>query len=209
MLASAIRKVGAGPGDEVLDLACDSLDWTWYPWGEQVVVVSLAEQVHRQLMGRLSIRMSHRPLAEVLREVTRQSGVRIHLDEGVAAVLPARIRQSFTLLADNVTVEEALDEIAIATALTYRVRADGVVLALPDDAGSAEAAQSAAPAQPKRHNAYVAKISVPAAGGEYEIEFLLRESDLSPEANELRKKLIEEANDVIEEALRKRFEQAE
>jgi hypothetical protein len=209
VLSAAIEKVGAGPGDTVLEIACHSLGWTWYPWGEQIAVVSLRQQMERQLQAVISVRKSHRMLSDVLRDVGRQAGLTIRLGPGAADALPVQTRQNFTLIADNVTAAEALEEIALATGLDYQVHDDGVVLTLPGAAASVAAATAAAAesTEPsRRRDPYVAKITLPVAAGGYQLEFVVRESDLSPEVNELRKKLLDEANEVMEEALRQRFE---
>lgn len=206
LLSAAIEKVGAGPGDDVLEIACRSLGWTWYPWGEQVAVVSLRQQMERQLSLLVSVRLSHRPLSEVLRDLARQAGLAIRLGPDAADALPIQTRKSFTLIADNVTAAEALEEIALATGLNYEVRDDGVVLTAPGSPATAatEASESTEPS--RRRDPYVAKITLPVAAGGYQLEFVVRESDLSPEVNELRKKLLDDANRVMEEALRQRFE---
>ena len=205
LLSDAVKSVGAGPGTEVLEVAAGSLGWTWYPRGEQVVLLPLVDQMKRQLDVMISVRMSHRPLTEVLRHIGRQAGVVIRLGPGVADGLPIQTRKSFSLLADNVTAAEALEEIAGLTGLAYRIDADGVVLEL-SGGGSAPAAAAERGPGSRPRDPYVGKIAVPDPSGTFQIEFLVRESDLSPEVNALRKQLIGEADEVIERALREHLE---
>ncbi len=193
-LESEIRKVGAGSGVDVLEAACDALGWSWYVWDKQIVVVSLTEQMKRQLDAMISVRMSNRPLTEVLRSVGRQAGILIRLGEGVADALPVQTRRNFSLLADNVSAVEALEEIAGLTGLTYRVDAEGVVFELPS--GFMDGARPARSADP-----FVGKICVPDPGGNFQIELVVRESDLSPEVNEMRKQVLKDADEIIRKAL--------
>ena len=205
-LAAAVQKTGAGPGTEVLEVATRSLGWTWYPAGEQIAVLSLAEQTKRQLGAVVSVRQSHRAFTDVLRDLGRQAGIAIRLGAGVADALPVQVRKNFSLLADNVTAGEALEEIAGLTGLKYRADAEGVVFELPSSgAGGTAAALTAGQPVTQPRDPYVAKITVPDPSGAYQIEFVLRESDLSPQVNELRKALLKDSNQVLEEALKKRL----
>ena len=127
-LANAIVRVGAGPGDQVLTLACDSLRWTWYPSNKQIVVLPKADQVRRQLNRKVSIRESHRKLIDVLQSVARQAGVAVRTEPGVIASLPVQTRNNFNLLLENKTAGYAFEVVGAATGLGYRVDSDGVVL---------------------------------------------------------------------------------
>ncbi len=194
LLVSEIRKVGAGSGADVLEAACEALGWSWYVWDGGIVVVSLKEQMKRQLDTMISIRMTNRPLTEVLRNVGRQAGILIRLGPGVSDALPVQTRKNFSLLADNVSAVEALEEIAGLTGLTYRVDAEGVMFELPSGfMGEGRPARSTDP--------FVGKICVPDPTGKVQIELVVRESDLSPEVNELRKQVLKDADEIIRKAL--------
>jgi hypothetical protein len=161
-------------------------------------VIPQADQIRRQLDRVISIRKSHRPLIEVLRDVGRQARCAVRIDSDAAATLPPQTRGNFSLLADNVTALEALEEIAAATGLAYDVEAAGIVFRL----AGGTARTPAAGVSRRARDPYVAKILVPSPSGEYQIEFLIRESDLSPEARRLRQEMLEESSQVIEDALR-------
>lgn len=194
LLVGEIRKVGAGSGEDVLEAACEALGWSWYVWDNGIVVVSLKEQMKRQLDTMISVRMTNRSLTEVLRNVGRQAGILIRLGPGVSDALPVQTRKSFSLLADNVSAVEALEEIAGLTGLTYRVDAEGVVFELPSGfMGEGRSTRSTDP--------FVGKICVPDPTGTFQIELVVRESDLSPEVNELRKQILKDADEIIRKAL--------
>ncbi len=201
MLAGAIKKVGAGSAAELLEVAADSLGWTWYPWDEHIVVLPWAEQAKRQLDRLITVRKTHRPLVEVLQTVGREVGVPVRLAPGAAESLPPEVRSTFTLLAENVTASEALEQIAATSGLSYRIDEGGVVFEQPSAARGPDRTRPGGAVRRTR-DAYVAKITVPDPSGIYQIELLVRESDLSPEVNALRQQMLDEANDVIEKALR-------
>lgn len=197
-LADATLRVGAGPGDQVLTLACNSLDWTWYPKGKQIVVLPRIEQVRRQLERAISVRESHRKLIDVLQTIARAAGAPVRAEPGVIASLPVQTRNNFSLYVENKSAGDAFELVAATTGLGYRVDADGVVFYHPGQAPP-DAQQIAAPPQ-RRPDPYVGKLKIEAPDG-VAIELLLHESDLSPETNRLRRKYLERADEIIKEAL--------
>ncbi|MHC4235484.1 MAG: hypothetical protein ACYSUQ_10250 [Planctomycetota bacterium] len=197
-LRKAVQRVGAGPGDQVLTLACDSLDWTWYPDGGRIAVLPLVDQIRRQLSRVVSIRESHRKLIDVLQVIARQAGVPIRADPSVIASLHVQLRDSFSLYVANTTAAEAFEVVTATTGLGYRIEPDGVVFHHPDKPAPSGAAQPVT--QPPRPDPYVGKIKVEALDGVV-IELLLHESDLSPETNRLREKYLERADEIIKAAL--------
>ena len=195
LLGAATARVGAGPGDQVLSLACKSLGWTWCPEGERIVVLSLQDQVRRRLERSVAIRCTHRPLVEVWRQLARKARVPIGHEPGVLASLPIQTRENFSLLAEGITVGETLEQIAAATGLGYRIDADAVVFYHP----GAAAAQPTHTGRTKaaRRDPYVAKMSLPAGPGEVQVEILIRESELSPEAVQARRELVRQADEIL------------
>ncbi|HUU83374.1 MAG TPA: hypothetical protein VM243_07705 [Phycisphaerae bacterium] len=198
-LRAAIQRVGAGPGDEVLTLACDSLDWTWYPWGKQITVVPKSEQLRRQLDWPVSIRLSHRKLMEALQAIGQQAGVTVRAEPGAIASLPLQTRENFSLYLENKTASDALELVSATTGLGYRVEADAVVFYQP---GAASAGPEPAEGGSRRTSGpYVGKIALPPSPDGTQVEIFIRESDLSAETNRLRKKYIERADEAIRKAL--------
>ena len=195
MLGAAAAHVGAGPGDQVLSLACKSLGWTWYPEGERTVILSLEHQTRRRLERSVAVRCTHRPLVEVWRQLARKARVPIGHEPGVLASLPIQTRENFSLLAEGITVKEALEQIAAATGLGYRIDADAVVFYHPGASAAGPARTGAVSA--RRRDPYVAKLSLPAGPGELQVEILIRESELSTEAVKARRELVRQADEIL------------
>ncbi len=179
-LRAAIQRVGAGRGDEVLELACRAIGWTWYPSGVEIVVLDATDQLRRQLESIVNLHHRNQPLVDVLRELGRQVGVSIQLAPGVIGSLPRQTRENLTLIAEQSTAIHALDAIADTTGLAYRVEADGVTFY------STGTPKPRPPPQVQRvDDPYVATIRLQSDGGGYEYAILLRESDLTPECRRL------------------------
>lgn len=194
-LALEAQRIGAGPGDEVLSLACESRGWTWFPEGDRIVVLPAREQLRRQLQCGVSFRCTHRSLVEVLQQLARQAHVDIRHEPGVIASLPAQTRDNFSLLLQDVTAAEALDQIAAATGLGYRLDQNAVVFYHPGAVAS-ESADSGG-AKSFAQDPFIAKLVLPAAPGEAQVEILIRKSELSPDAIRARDQLVQKADEIL------------
>ncbi|HNQ24120.1 MAG TPA: hypothetical protein PKK06_13620 [Phycisphaerae bacterium] len=178
--AQAVRDVGAGPADEVISSACDRFGWTWVLSDERVIILPIEQLIVQQLQQPLSIRLSSRPLMDVLREVGRRLNVRVRTEPGAVASLPAQIQQSFSLYATQNTGEEVLDAIAAATGLGYLTDPDGVLFYRPATgaAGNSTDAQGGAAAtDANRTDPYVAQVVRKLPDGT-EWRWLIRKSEL-------------------------------
>ena len=203
MLGRAVRAVGAGRGDRVLTLACESLGWTWYPSGRHIAVVRLIDQ---QLRRPISVRQTSRKLIDVLQAIGQEAGVNVVCEPGVLAALPPQTRSNFSLYIENKPLGDALQLVAATTGLGFEVAPDAIVFfhpGMPEQGASPPPQPAARPADP-----YVGKITLPPGPDGVQIDLLIHESDLSPEVNELRLKYLERANQAIKEALL-RLEQSE
>jgi hypothetical protein len=202
-LAERLGAAGAGRGDEVLTRACDALGLTWFPSSREIVILPAEAQIERQLGRPVSLRCNHCPLAEVLLNLSRQAGVSIKVDPAAAAELPDRAKQSFSLLAEGVTVGEALDQIGLATGLTYAIGANAITLRKPE---TGTVSMAARPASGRRDGSdrIVGKVIVPSADGQFHYEWMIRESDLTEEDNALRQELVDEAVRAMKADLRER-----
>ena len=189
-LMAAIARVGAGRGDEVLTLACQSLGWTWYPWGKHIAVTTRVEQTYRELQRPITLRVERRRLADVFVMLARLSGIKIAIDPGALAGLPRDAREDFSLLIDGVSFEQALEVIAGATGLAFEVEGDGVAVYLPQPVG-------ASPGSPKAaaDDAIIGRVTMPGQDGKFQYEFFIRRSDLPRDIDRRR---IEQIDRVIE-----------
>lgn len=198
-LQTAIKQVGAGTGDEVLTLACDSLDWTWYPSGKQITVLPKSGQLRRQLDWPVSIRMTHRKLIEVLQAISQQAGVTVRAEPGAIASLPVQVRNNFMLHIENASGSVACEYVAAATGLGYRIDPDAVVFYHPGAAPSRPQPQDTKPRSAS--DPYVGKIALPPGPDGAQVEIFIRQSDLSSETNRLRRKYLQQADEAIRKAL--------
>jgi len=195
-------RVGEGTAAEVLEHACDQYGSCWYPSGPFIVVVSKSRQVDRQLEKRVSVQYVQTSLGEALLDLTRRAGVLLTMDPGVLAKLPPQMTERFSLAIENATVRQALEVVAGQTGLGYAVEPNGLRLtaahALPPPTTQGTGSGAAAALRGYRANPIVGEITVPNPNGP-PFRFFIRENDLPPEVNDMRKARI---RDVVNEMRR-------
>jgi len=194
-IARQAAAVGAGSALDVLEQACDQLDWTWYPQGETVTVLTKTHQVQRQLDTRVSLRYVQSGLSEALMDLGRRADVLIHFDPGVLAALPPQASERFSLSIENATVRQVLEVISGETGLAFVIESGGVrvssaqAVGVPAVPGSVSTVNSRAQAQATaaalRANPIVGQVNFPLPGGG-SFAFFIRQSDLPPEVETLR-----------------------
>jgi len=195
-LSDAIRRVGAGPGDEVLSAACASLGWAWTLDGDHIIVAPVQEHIRRQLQLPISVRKNFRPLFEVLQGVAEASGIRIRVEPGALASLPLAMQRNFSLNVARQPAEQVLESITAYTGLSYLLDPDGVLFFLPGGSpwasgepagqGGGGAASAVAPGSGAAFgDPYVAKVVVSVEGGR-SIEWLIRASELPDDLRQMR-----------------------
>ncbi len=203
-LATAIRSVGAGPGDEVLTAACAKLGWAWSLNGDRIVVMSLQHQVRRLLQQPISLRMNNRPLFDVLTAVGAPIRLPVRAEPGTLAALPPNVQRNFSLNVQDQPVEQVLDSISAYTGLGYLIGPDGVMFYRPEARGMetrlTEPASVAAP--PSNSDPYVAKMVIPIEDGKT-VEWLIRRSELPEDLRQMRDR---DLNDFIESVRKKAAE---
>ncbi len=192
-LVAAVRSVGAGPGDEVLSAACAKLGWAWCLSGDDIIVSPAGAQLRARMQQPISIRMSNRPLFEVLMAVGASINLPIRVEPGALALLPAGVQRNFSLNVHQQPVEQVLDGIAAYTGLGYLIGPDGVVFYHPN-AGGAPRPETVA--SPGSADPYVAKIIVPLGDGRT-FEWLIRRSELPDDLRQMRDDAIQKAIDDI------------
>ncbi|HRX85671.1 MAG TPA: STN domain-containing protein [Phycisphaerae bacterium] len=172
-----VENGGRGSAAEVLTQACARMGCVWIPWADGIKVMSRAQFVRYELQRVVSLKFHNAALADVLLDLAHQSGVPMRLEPATAATLPERVKDNITLVAEGVTVEEALEQLVIATGLAYEVQDDGVLLSRP--AGVDSAASGAAAS--RQRDPIVGKIVIPSPDGKHTYEWFIRESDLTPD----------------------------
>jgi hypothetical protein len=192
---TAAAKVGQGTLAEVLEDACNQLDWTWYPWDNSIVVLTRAEQASRFVDKPITLRYSHASLGDVLADLARQADLRLRLEPGVLKALPVETQQNFSLMMQQATIRTALEMISGATGLAYDVTPTEIVIKHT----SASRCLATQPATVIRSDdPIVGTIAVPIGTGKFKLEFFVRESDLPPRVREWRKQQIDQAVKQIE-----------
>ncbi|UCD28827.1 MAG: hypothetical protein JSV03_17415 [Planctomycetota bacterium] len=194
--------VGEGTVAEVLELACDQYGWAWYPLEEYISIVTKMRQVERQLDRRVSLEYEHKTLSEALLDLIKQADLLLRMDPGVMASLPPQTTQHFTLTIENATIRQALEMVAGQTGLGYFVESDGIRLTTSTFAPPTVPGPTAADATARatvaalRSNSIIGSITVANDDGS-SFSFFIREDDLPPEVNEMRKSKIRKAvNDI-------------
>jgi len=203
-LSQAIRNVGAGPGDEVLTVACSHLGWTWCPADDHIVISTFDQQIRRRLKQPVSLRMNNRTLFEVMQAVGGMVDIDVRVDPGALTSLPAQVQKNFSLNVHQQSVEQVLDTISAYTGLGYMLNPDGIVFYKADENGSAPTAPANTGLQPQppptSSDPYVVKITIPLSDGRT-FEWLIRKSELPDDLRQMRDRDIQA---FIEEFRQKR-----
>jgi len=201
LLSEAIRSVGAGPGDDVLTVACSKLGWAWCLSEQRIVIVSMERQIQRQLQQPISLRLNNRPLFDVMQSVGERVNVAIRTEPGTLASLPIHMQRNFSINVHRQTAEQVIEEICAYTGLGYLIEPDGVLFykagdgdrPAPDSAGQTTSISMADP--------YVAKMVVPLEDGK-SVEWLIKRSELPEDLQQMRERNIAEMIEALREQAR-------
>jgi len=190
MLSDAIRNVGAGPGDEVMNVACGGLGWGWCLSDRWIVGSTLEQLMRRRLQQPISLRMNNRPLFDVMKAVGAPVNVAVRMEPGALTTLPVQMQRHFSLNVQQQPVEQVLDTIAAYTGLGYLVGPDGVMFYRPDTGGADPKTAESTGSAPSTADPYVAKMTIPLEGGNF-FEWLIRRSELPEDLRQMRERDIE------------------
>ena len=100
---------------------------TWYPWGQNIVVLTKEDQIARQLDRTITKHYNSAEVGAVLADLAKIAGVEFNYEPGALQRVPPEFRK-LTLVLDNARVREALEEIRGVTGLDYTVKPDSVYL---------------------------------------------------------------------------------
>jgi hypothetical protein len=179
------------PRNATLSAALESLTkdtgLTWYPWGDSIVVVPKEVQVRNQLGKTITRRYNNADVTQVLTELAQQSGVEFSIEPGAVQRVSPEFRR-ITLVLDNASVREALENISGFTGLGYVVNDKGVYVWN----------QSSAPPAPVQERS-IGMIPLEGSG----IQIFLRPSDLDEDVRQYlesrRKREIEKLREMMKE----------
>jgi hypothetical protein len=172
----------------VLELYCQLTSTVWFveagplaggPTGGKITLLTPRQWIARQLGRPIQLSRKDEPLEVIVADLTHASGIRFVPEPGLYQSVPV-----VSLRSDNGTVLQTLEALAGATRISFEVRDDSVLLLL-----------SAGPGNQTRGDTIVGRISVPVGTGPEGsmMDVYIRESDLTAEQNQLRKRKIEEA----------------
>jgi len=191
-LFGSMRDAGRGTAEEVLTIACQANGWSWFAWGSDVVVLPTGEQVYRELQRRVTIKAQHKPLTEVLMEVSNQARLPFSFAPGAIGSVPAETQRDFSLLLIDTPAQQGLEVISGVTGLGFRPKDGGIEIFHTQPAVVQTADKAPADA-----NAIIGRVIVPSADGSFQYEFLIRESDLPPDLRDVRKERIAEVIETL------------
>lgn len=132
-----------------LDALCHGQGWTWYLWGDSILILDRKVQVGRQLQRQVSLRYEGASLVSVLLDLAQKARITLLMDPGVMEYVPAGTRDNFSLMMTNATIAQALEIISGATGLKFITQPDGIQVEASDRlkqrTGEAEAARPRSP----------------------------------------------------------------
>ncbi len=114
---------------------------TWYPWGQNIVIVPKADQIRMQLDKTITTRYDGVEIQQVLTELAQKAGVEFQIEPGAIARVAPQFR-NIRLVLDNASVKQALETIAGFTGLAYVVNDKGVYIWNPTKESSERPAGS-------------------------------------------------------------------
>jgi len=190
ILSDALRNVGAGPGDEVMNVACAGMGWGWCLSDRRIVVSPLEQLMRRRLQQPISLRMNNRPLFDVMKAVGAPVGVAVRMEPGALTSLPVQMQRNFSLNVQQQPVEQVLDTIAAYTGLGYLVAPDGVMFYRPESRGLEPKVAESTGSPPGPADPIMAKMVIPLEGGK-SVEWLIRRSELPEDLRQMREQDIE------------------
>ena len=159
----------AGPRNATVADALDAIGaetaLAWGPWGRSILIKPKVAWVRDQLEKSLTRRFAAVDVGQVLSELSEYSGVDFTIEPGSVQRIPPQSR-TITLILQNRSVGQALEDIAGFTGLSYTVRDEGVYVW---NAAQGGPAGGGAPTDP-----VIAILPLPESG----MEIMLRQSQV-------------------------------
>ena len=144
--------------------------------------------IERQLDRPIQLSRTNEPLEVVVNDLNHASGIRFVPEPGLYQAVPVA-----SLFSNNGSVRQSLEALAGSTGIAFDIRDDSILLHKTPVPGSADAAKS---------DNIVGRISVPLAGNAdgATMDIFIKESDLPPALNDLRKKRVQDAIQALQKA---------
>ncbi len=170
--------------DQALDTYCGATGLVWTVDQNSLQIMSKRQWVERQLQRPVFIKQFNARTEKVVSELSRTSHVRLVPDPGLYDVVP-----TVTLDSDS-TLQRTLDSLAGSYRITTEIMDDTIALKLP----------GTPPASAMRGE-IVGRVAVPLGPDGTVFDLFIRDTDLSPELNEQRKRRINDALTDLKAAL--------
>ena len=177
-----------------LDSFCKICGQTWYLDGATIVLLTENEQAKRQLQRHVSLKLKNARLMNVLLGLAAVGRVPIKMEPGMMNQLPQEVRENFTLIIDDATIDQALQVISGTTGLEFTVSESSLFARVSPRSKMADDVKSRKP----RRADFLIRTSIPTSSGR-DLEFYIFPEDL-PE--DVRKALDIERKKAIEELKR-------
>ena len=149
-----------GTAADWLDMLCRGRSWTWYVWGDDIVILDKKAQYDRQLQRQVALNYRSEELVKVLLDLARKARVKLAMDPGALNYLPAETLESFSLRT-NATIAEALEVISGVTGLQFVPTDEGLRV----EASEELKLRSQPTTRPRRKTPFFVRLTVPGPGG--------------------------------------------
>ncbi len=196
ILSGAIRSVGAGPGDEVLTVACAKLGWAWCLSDTRILVESMEQQIRRQLLQPVSMRMNNRSLFEIMQALGEHANVHVRAEAGALNSLPLHVQKNFSVNVHRQQADQVIEAICNETGLGYLIEPDGVLLYAPRTGGDDTAQPSEGPTGVPVPDPYIGTLDVQLDDGT-SMKWLIRRSELPEDLRHMRDRDIQSMIDAL------------
>jgi hypothetical protein len=160
-------------GAEWLDRLCQQGPWTWYLWGDQLVILDRKAQVERQLQQQVTLRYQNEKLVTVLLDLARKGRFPLAMEPGVQIYVPSEVRNNFNLVMADATIAQALEVISGATGLEFIRPEEGGLRVVPSE----KLIQGGGLGAGARRTPFFVRMTLPGPGG-MNIEVYLRPDEL-------------------------------
>lgn len=154
-------------------------------------IMPLKKWITRQLDRPIQVNFTNTPFDQVVAELSHLTGIRFVPEPGLYQSFPA-----LNLSSVNSSVAQTLEALAGTTRIIYDVRDDSILLHVANGSNTATTQSALQSAKPDN---IIGHLTLPGPSGTT-TDIFLRESDLSPELNDLRKKKITEAVEAMQKS---------
>lgn len=175
---------------QALDIYANATGQVWTVQNQSILILPMKKWIERQLDRPVVLHFANAPLANVIAELSRISRIRLQPEPGLYQAIP----QIGAIDSDNATLQRTLDTLSGSTGIVCEIRDDSIYLRLSDKQRSG-GTTGTLPESPIIGRVAVPLTSAPREPGvpRLTLDLFIKESDLPPEINELRKKRVAEA----------------